>query len=99
MDNGLRDVLREAQANGSAVGHFNVSDVAILKAVVGAAKDMKAAVIVGDIGAVIEGDPASISPLERSSNWGDAIFPQYKRRASCADIPPRACAAIQRSRI
>lgn len=47
MGKGLRDVLNEAQANGSAVGHFNVSDVAILNAVVSAAKDMKAAAIVG----------------------------------------------------
>jgi fructose-bisphosphate aldolase class II len=47
MAKGLRDVLSEAQAKGFAVGHFNVSDVAILKAVVSAARDMKTAVIVG----------------------------------------------------
>jgi ketose-bisphosphate aldolase len=47
MDKGLRGVLSEAQAKGSAVGHFNVSDVAILKAVVGAARAMKTSVIVG----------------------------------------------------
>jgi ketose-bisphosphate aldolase len=47
MAKGLRDVLSEAQANGTAVGHFNVSDVAILKAVVNAARDRKTAVIIG----------------------------------------------------
>jgi ketose-bisphosphate aldolase len=47
MTKGLRDVLREAQANGTAVGHFNVSDLAILRAVLNAARDRKTAVIVG----------------------------------------------------
>ena len=47
MGKELRDVLSEAQAKGFAVGHFNVSDIAILKAVLGAARDMKTAVIVG----------------------------------------------------
>jgi fructose-bisphosphate aldolase class II len=47
MDKGLRGVLSEAQAKGSALGHFNVSDVAILKAVLGAAQEMKTSVIVG----------------------------------------------------
>jgi len=39
MGKGLRGVLTEAQAKGSAVGHFNISDIAILKAVVGGARD------------------------------------------------------------
>jgi fructose-bisphosphate aldolase class II len=47
MGDGLRGVLSEAQAKRSAVGHFNVSDIAILKAVTSAARDMKTAVIVG----------------------------------------------------
>jgi fructose-bisphosphate aldolase class II len=47
MGQALRDVLSEAQAKGLAVGHFNVSDLAILKAALGAAQDMKTAVIVG----------------------------------------------------
>jgi fructose-bisphosphate aldolase, class II len=47
MGKELRDVLSEAQGKGFAVGHFNVSDIAILKAVLGAARDMKTAVIVG----------------------------------------------------
>jgi fructose/tagatose bisphosphate aldolase len=29
----LRDLLREAQENGAAIGHFNVSDLVLLKAV------------------------------------------------------------------
>jgi ketose-bisphosphate aldolase len=47
MAQGLRDVLSEAQANGTAVGHFNVSDVAILNAVLNGARERKTAVIVG----------------------------------------------------
>jgi fructose/tagatose bisphosphate aldolase len=54
MGKELRDVLREAQAKGVAVGHFNVSDFAILKAVVDAARDTQKAVIVG----VSEGERA-----------------------------------------
>jgi fructose/tagatose bisphosphate aldolase len=33
----LRDVLQQAQADGVAVAHFNVSDVVLLEAVLGAA--------------------------------------------------------------
>jgi fructose-bisphosphate aldolase, class II len=47
MDAELRGVLSAAQAKGAAIGHFNISDVAILKGVVGAAQDMQTAVIVG----------------------------------------------------
>jgi ketose-bisphosphate aldolase len=47
MDTELRGVLRAAQAKGAAIGHFNISDVAIWKAVVSAAQDMQTAVIVG----------------------------------------------------
>lgn len=47
MGKELRDVLSETQAKGFAVGHFNVSDFTILKAVVDAARDMQTAVIVG----------------------------------------------------
>ena len=47
MGKELRDVLSAAQAKGFAVGHFNVSDFAILKAVVNAARDTWTAVIIG----------------------------------------------------
>ena len=47
MTKGLREILSDAQSKGAAVGHFNVSDIAILKAVVGGAQDMKMPVIVG----------------------------------------------------
>ncbi|MGA8034706.1 MAG: class II fructose-bisphosphate aldolase [Candidatus Acidiferrales bacterium] len=45
--NSLRDHLREAQQNGKAIGHFNVSDLVLLKAVFAAARELKAPVIVG----------------------------------------------------
>ena len=43
----LRDVLEQAQADGVAVGHFNVSDLVMLKAVFSAARELKVPVIVG----------------------------------------------------
>jgi fructose-bisphosphate aldolase, class II len=43
----LRKVLEQAEANGTAIGHFNVSDLVILKAVFRAAQDQNVPVIVG----------------------------------------------------
>lgn len=43
----LRDVLQQAQADGVAVAHFNVSDVVLLEAVLGAARELKTPIIVG----------------------------------------------------
>lgn len=45
--NKLRQVLQQAQTDGVAVAHFNVSDLVLLKAVVAAARELKAPVIVG----------------------------------------------------
>ena len=43
----LRTVLEEAQREGVAVGHFNVSDLVLLKAVFESAQELKVPVIVG----------------------------------------------------
>ena len=43
----LREALRNAQTAGTAVGHFNVSDLVLLKAVFAAAREVKAPVMVG----------------------------------------------------
>jgi fructose-bisphosphate aldolase class II len=43
----LRDVLEQAQTNGVAVGHFNISDFVLLKAVFSSARELKVPVIVG----------------------------------------------------
>ena len=43
----LKSVLQKAQQEGVAVGHFNVSDLVVLKAVFTAAQDLKVPVIVG----------------------------------------------------
>jgi ketose-bisphosphate aldolase len=43
----LRDLLREAQQTGMAIGHFNISDLALLKAVFGAARERNLPVLVG----------------------------------------------------
>jgi fructose-bisphosphate aldolase class II len=43
----LREILDEAQSRGVAVGHFNISDLVLLKAVFASAQDLKVPVIVG----------------------------------------------------
>ena len=43
----LRESLKIAQTAGSAVGHFNVSDLVLLKAVFAAAQELQVAVMVG----------------------------------------------------
>jgi fructose-bisphosphate aldolase, class II len=43
----LRNVLEEAQSNGVAVGHFNISDWILLRAVFASAQELKVPVIVG----------------------------------------------------
>lgn len=43
----LRSVLTHLQQQGAALGHFNVADLALLKAVVAAAVELTAPVIVG----------------------------------------------------
>ena len=40
-------MLQEAQENGVAIGHFNVSDIVLLKAVFGAARELNVPVLVG----------------------------------------------------
>ena len=43
----LRNALQQAQENGVAVGHFNVADLVLLKAIFSAAQELKVPVIVG----------------------------------------------------
>jgi len=43
----LRDLLQEAQENGVAIGHFNISDLVLLKAVFAAARELNVPVLVG----------------------------------------------------
>jgi fructose-bisphosphate aldolase, class II len=43
----LRDVLKQAEENRVAIGHFNVTDLVLLKAVFAAAQELKVPVIIG----------------------------------------------------
>jgi len=43
----LRDLLQEAQQSGAAIGHFNISDLVLLKAVFAAAHELNLPVLVG----------------------------------------------------
>src|SRR5277367_4959282 len=73
----LREILDKAQSNGVAVGHFNISDWVLLKAVFASAQELKVPVIVG----ASEGERAflgvsQIAALVRSlrEEHGVAIF-------------------------
>jgi fructose-bisphosphate aldolase class II len=43
----LRDVLEQAQKDGMAIGHFNISDLVLLKAVFAAARELNVPIVVG----------------------------------------------------
>jgi fructose-bisphosphate aldolase, class II len=43
----LQDLLRDAQQTGKAIGHFNISDLVLLKAVFAAARELNVPVLVG----------------------------------------------------
>ncbi len=43
----LRDLLKESQETGVAIGHFNISDLVLLKAVFAAARQLNVPVLVG----------------------------------------------------
>jgi ketose-bisphosphate aldolase len=43
----LREILGQTQKNGVAVGHFNIADLVLLKAVFGSAQELKVPVMVG----------------------------------------------------
>src|SRR3984885_3600039 len=43
----LQDLLQEAQQTGKAIGHFNISDLVLLKAVFAATRDLSVPVLVG----------------------------------------------------
>ena len=46
----LRDVLEQTQKNGVAIGHFNVADLVLLKAVFAAARELNVPILVGASG-------------------------------------------------
>ena len=43
----LHDVLKEAQQNEVAIGHFNISDLVTLYAIVTSAQELKVPVLIG----------------------------------------------------
>ena len=43
----LRNALEQSETDGVAVGHFNIADLVMLKAVVAAARELKVPVVVG----------------------------------------------------
>jgi fructose-bisphosphate aldolase, class II len=43
----LRDVLKHAEENRLAIGHFNIADLVLLKAVFAAAQELKVPVMIG----------------------------------------------------
>src|SRR5260370_22251724 len=43
----LRDLLQKAQQSGVAIGHFNISDLVLVRAVFAAARELNVPVLVG----------------------------------------------------
>ena len=43
----LRNVLEQTQKNGVAIGHFNIADLVLLKAVFASARELEVPVLVG----------------------------------------------------
>src|SRR5215471_21357182 len=43
----LRDILVQVQKDGTAIGHFNIADLVLLKAVFASARELKVPVLVG----------------------------------------------------
>jgi fructose-bisphosphate aldolase class II len=43
----LRDLLKESQVTRVAIGHFNISDLVLLKAVFAAARELNVPVLIG----------------------------------------------------
>jgi fructose-bisphosphate aldolase, class II len=73
----LRHVLEQTQKNGMAIGHFNISDLVLLKAIFEAAQELKVPVIVG----LSEGErrfvgDRQIAALVRSCAM-NSIFPYF----------------------
>ena len=44
---GLRDALEQSEKDGVAIGHFNVADWVLLKAVLASGQELKVPVVVG----------------------------------------------------
>jgi len=70
----LREVLTRARTESVAVGHFNVSDLAALKAIIGAARDLKLPVMVG----VSEGEREFVG-LQQVA----ALVRSYREESGC----------------
>src|ERR1700716_840940 len=47
MQHNLRDTLERSQKEGVAVGHFNIADLVLLKAVFASARELNVTVLVG----------------------------------------------------
>jgi len=63
MPHRLRDIIKEADKRKIAVGHFNISDMVSLKAIFGAAHELKVPVIIG----AAEGEGQFIGPKQAAA--------------------------------
>ena len=63
----LRDVLDQPQNSEAAIGHFNVTDLVLLKVVFAAARDLKVPVLVRALRAGKNQGPPSTSSTSGSS--------------------------------
>ena len=94
----LIESITGAQRDGKAVGHFNVADLVLLKAVVGAAHELNVPVIVGasegerefvgtrQIAAMVKGVSGDLeAPVFLNADWSIPRF-WWKRRSAILDV-------------
>jgi len=74
---GLRDALEQSEKDGGAIGHFNIADWVLLKAVLASGQELKVPVVVG----ASEGE-RELGPLHRA-HAGD-VFPIRLARVGAA---------------
>ena len=83
----LRDVLKRAEVNKVAIGHFNFSDLVAFNAIVAAARDDELPVMVG----VSEGEREFTGVRQAA-----ALVRSDSRRVRLSDFPERRSHSLDR---
>jgi fructose/tagatose bisphosphate aldolase len=83
----LRDILEHAQKNRVAIGHFNVADLVLLKAVFSSAQELNVPVLVG-----ASADERAFMEVKRFVLWCEVFGKNSTSRFSSTQTiptPPR----------
>src|SRR5262252_1426574 len=68
---GLSDALKQAQKNKVAIGHFNIADLVLLKAVFESGQELKVPVL-GKVGFL-----SGVCPRASASSWASGKSPRW----------------------